>query len=109
VLALDAGRRACDVADVASVSPRFNRPVRSRVPALVLGDDYDPVTPPADGRRAARTLTNAFVVDTHGLGHTPALATDCTRGILRAFLDAPRSRPDTTCADQMTGPAWVPP
>jgi pimeloyl-ACP methyl ester carboxylesterase len=107
LLALGDANRACDVVDVESVPPAFNRPVRSDLPVLILGDDYDPVTPPADGIRAARTLPRSTTVATHGLGHTPALTNPCTLGILEAFLATPNEPPDTTCTDEMEGPIWV--
>jgi pimeloyl-ACP methyl ester carboxylesterase len=98
---------ACDVIRVKSVPAAFHQPVRSNVPILVYGDDYDPVTPPANGRRAARTLRRSTFVATHGLGHGVALKNECTLGIFSAFITDPTAPVDTTCADEMIGPAWA--
>jgi len=100
-------KTACDVMRVKSVPAAFNKPVHSKVPVLVYGDEYDPVTPPANSRRAARTLPRATFVATRGLGHGVALKTECTLGIFSAFLNAPTAPVDTTCAKEMPGPAWV--
>jgi TAP-like protein len=100
-------KTACDVIRVKSVPAAFNKPVHSKVPVLVYGDEYDPVTPPANGRRAARTLPRSTFVATHGLGHAVALKTECTLGIFRAFLNAPTAPVDIACAKEMPGPAWV--
>ena len=74
---------------------------------LVLGDDYDPVTPPANGRRAAHTLPQSTFVATQSLGHGVALKNQCTLGIFSAFLNTPTAPVDITCAKEMPGPAWV--
>jgi pimeloyl-ACP methyl ester carboxylesterase len=100
-------KTACDVTRVKSVPAAFNKPVRSKVPVLVMGDEYDPVTPPANGRRAARTLPRSTFVATHGLGHGVALKSECTLGIFSTFLNAPTAPTDITCAKEMPGPAWV--
>jgi pimeloyl-ACP methyl ester carboxylesterase len=100
-------KTACDVIRVKSVPAAFNKPARSRVPVLVMGDEYDPVTPPANGRRVARTLPRSTFVATHGLGHGVALKNECTLGIFSAFLNAPTAAVDITCAKEMPGPAWV--
>ena len=107
LLSLATTGNACDVIRVASVPAAFNRPVHSRRPVLLYGDEYDPVTPPGNGRAAARTLPRSTFVSTHGLGHGVARANECTRGIFDAFLDDPATAPDIGCAAEMSGPAWV--
>jgi pimeloyl-ACP methyl ester carboxylesterase len=98
---------ACDVMRVKSVPAAFNKPVRSNLPVLVYGDEYDPVTPPANGRRAARTLPRSTFVATHGLGHGAVLKNECALGIFGAFLTDPTAPVDITCTKEMLGPAWV--
>jgi pimeloyl-ACP methyl ester carboxylesterase len=100
-------KTACDVIRVKSVPAAFNKPVHSRVPVLVYGDEYDPVAPPANGRRAARTLSRSTFVATHGFGHGVALKHECTLGIFHAFLAEPTAPVDITCAKEMPGPAWA--
>lgn len=102
------GVRNCELWDVESVDPSFNLPVTSDVPALVLGTEYDPITPPADARRAARTLRGSTYVELPGLGHGAVFAHECPRSLLLAFFDAPGGELDTQCVETMRGPAWAP-
>lgn len=83
-----------------------NRPVRSAVPTLLLTGQLDPVTPPAEGRRASRTLSRRFFFEFPGLGHWVNPAHPCPRRIMLAFLDDPTRRPDARCLREMGPPAW---
>jgi pimeloyl-ACP methyl ester carboxylesterase len=107
LISLRTSGQACDVIRVKSLPAAFNKPVRSDLPVLVYGDEYDPVTPPANSRRAARTLRRSTFVPTHGLGHGAVLKNECTLGIFGAFLTDPAAPVDTTCAKEMFGPAWA--
>jgi pimeloyl-ACP methyl ester carboxylesterase len=107
LLSLRTREDACDVMRVKSVPAAFNQPVRSNVPVLVYGDEYDPVTPPENSRRAARTLDNSTFVATHGLGHGVTRKSECTLEIFGAFLTDPTTPVDITCASDMLGPAWA--
>lgn len=100
---------ACDVWDVSPADPSFNEPVRSDVPALILAGEYDPVTPPDDGRAAADDLTNSTFVLFPGLGHGEVFAHDCPLAIFRAFVADPAVPVDTSCVASMPPPAWVVP
>ncbi|HSJ52101.1 MAG TPA: alpha/beta fold hydrolase, partial [Anaerolineae bacterium] len=46
-----------------------DQPVSSDVPTLILAGQFDPITPPAFGREAARSLPNSFYFEFPGLGH----------------------------------------
>jgi pimeloyl-ACP methyl ester carboxylesterase len=87
--------------------PIESRPVRSDAPTLLLTGEYDPVTPPDESRRAARTLTHAYLFEFPGLGHWVNPVHPCPRQILLAFLDTPSRRPDAACIRRMTGPRWA--
>lgn len=108
LLALGSTRR-CELWDVESVDAAFNDPVVSDLPALVLGNEYDPVTPPADSERAARGFANGTFVLLPGLGHGAVLAHACPLGLFRAFLDNPAAPLDLSCVAAMGPPAWVTP
>jgi hypothetical protein len=73
-------------------------PVRSSIPALLLAGEYDPITPPAWGALAARTLSNSFFYEFpsagHGvLGHAPG----CAAAMIAQFLDRPSEAPESAC------------
>ncbi len=86
-----------------SADPIENRPVESSIPALVLAGAFDPITPPEFGHRVAENLDNAWYVEFPSLGHGVASADPCTRSVTLAFLDDPRTRPETACIAEMSG------
>lgn len=86
-----------------------NRPVTSNLPALVLAGEYDPATPPDDGRLAAATLGNSFFFEFPGSGHGVSADGGCALEIALAFLRDPRGEPDGSCIAEMGGPAFVVP
>jgi pimeloyl-ACP methyl ester carboxylesterase len=71
-------------------------PVVSAVPTLVVAGEFDPVTPPAWGRRVRATLANGFFVELPGQSHV-AGRSPCGRAIISAFLHDPSKLPDLTC------------
>jgi len=77
----------------------FSRPVRSKIPALVLAGSLDPITPASDSKRAAKTLSHSVYVEFAGFGHGVTNGLDCPRAIREAFLNNPRTLLDTSCAD----------
>lgn len=81
-------------------APAFHAPVRSEVPVLLYGGEFDPATPYEDAERAGRSLSNATLVFVPGASHAAFALDDCTRGIAHAFLDAPARKPDLACLGQ---------
>jgi pimeloyl-ACP methyl ester carboxylesterase len=90
-----------------AAGPAENQPATSDIPALVLAGEYDPATPPEDGRIAARTLRNSFFFEFPGLGHGVSVDGACPLSITLAFLEDPRAAPDAGCIAEMAGPAFV--
>ncbi len=75
--------RACKLWPRGVMDPDFKRPVVSDKPVLLLSGEDDPVTPPANAARAARTLPNSLSLVDPGQGHgnlfrgcAPRIATD---------------------------------
>lgn len=60
---------ACKVWPHGSVDADYRKPVRSRVPTLILSGELDPVTPPSYGEEAKRDLPNAEHRIVAGYGH----------------------------------------
>jgi pimeloyl-ACP methyl ester carboxylesterase len=99
----------CPTWDVPSVDASFNRIESTKVPTLVFGDEYDPVTPPADSERTARELGPAATfVRFPGLGHG-ASGEPCPRSIMQAFVAHPEAKVDTGCVTTMGPPKFVEP
>lgn len=91
----------CRLWDVEPLPAAFNRPVRSRIPSLVMAGTYDPATPPADSRATARTLRNATYVEFEGSGHGVSFENDCATGIILSFVDDPGAAVDIACAEDV--------
>lgn len=101
---------SCAEFGVAPAPAGFNDPVHSDLPTLVLGDEYDPVTPPDQSKHAAETLTHSTFVEFPGLGHGAVFSTpECPEIIFRAFLADPTAKVDTSCVAAMHPPKWVVP
>jgi pimeloyl-ACP methyl ester carboxylesterase len=99
----------CPTWDVPSVDASFNHVEPTKVPTLVFGDEYDPVTPPADSERTARELGRAATfVRFPGLGHG-ASGEPCPRSIMQAFVAHPDAEVDTGCVAAMGPPRFVEP
>ena len=84
-------------------------PVVSDIPALVMSGFFDPITPPAYGMRAAETLSRSYFFEFPGLGHGVSAAHECPLSMTLAFLDDPRTAPDSRCIDDMGDPGFLTP
>jgi pimeloyl-ACP methyl ester carboxylesterase len=97
----------CTIWNAGTAPAVENQPVTSDIPTLILSGEYDPATPPDDGRAAAATLSNSYFFEFPGLGHGISAETECSLGISKAFLNDPTSKPDDSCVAQMGGPAFT--
>jgi pimeloyl-ACP methyl ester carboxylesterase len=95
----------CAAWRVSSAGVQANNPVESDVPVLVLAGEFDPVTPPAWGRRLLRTLTNARFVQVAGQSHG-AMFNRCGGQMTIAFLRDPRAPLNGDCIAKMAGIAF---
>ena len=69
------------------VAAEFFEPTTSDIPTLLLSGTQDPVTPPAQGTLAAKTLTNSKHIVVGGVGHI-ASTQPCVRRIITKFVEA---------------------
>ncbi len=69
------------------VAPEFFEPTTSDIPTLLLSGTQDPVTPPAQGSLAAKTLSNSKHIVVTGVGHI-ASPLPCVRRIITKFIEA---------------------
>jgi pimeloyl-ACP methyl ester carboxylesterase len=95
----------CEAWDVGRSPRRERKAVRSAVPTLILVGEYDPTTPPADGRLAAETLSNSYFFELPGIGHD-ATALECPRLVRNRFLDDPSTSPDHRCLEDLGPPSF---
>ncbi len=97
----------CKAWGVGKGNDNDNQPVKSDIPTLVIEDTFDPVTPPAYGKRVAETLTHSYYYEIPNAGHGASLAGSCQFGIVRAFIDQPTVKPNDACIASIGGPAFV--
>jgi pimeloyl-ACP methyl ester carboxylesterase len=98
---------ACQLWQVAPASASFKAPVTSDIPTLVLEDAYDPITPPANGDAAAKTLSHSYVMHFPGTGHGAYLTGICPLSIVNAFFADPTTAPNSGCIGGMGEPAFT--
>jgi pimeloyl-ACP methyl ester carboxylesterase len=87
----------CAVWPKGGIPDGFKTPVVSRAPALLLSGEADPVTPPDNAARAARTLANSFQIVVPGQGHN-IIFRGCIPRLAADFIDRGTAAGlDTTC------------
>jgi pimeloyl-ACP methyl ester carboxylesterase len=72
-------------------------PVKSPLPTLIVTAEFDPGTHRSLGPNVQRTLENSQLVEVPGAGHAGRFAHECTRTLMRDFLNAPLQKRDTSC------------
>jgi pimeloyl-ACP methyl ester carboxylesterase len=77
---------ACEGWPHAVLPGDFNAPLASDKPVLVLSGGLDPVTPPANGKRVAETLSNSRHVVAAGYGHIVSPHA-CAPRLIEKFID----------------------
>jgi pimeloyl-ACP methyl ester carboxylesterase len=93
-------REACALWPRAKIERDYSQPVKSDVPVLILTGQWDPVTPPSNGERAAKTLTNSLhvVVPSGAHGLNGLEGTDCLDDLIVKFVESGTTKGlDTAC------------
>ena len=82
-------REACALWPRASISADYSEPVRGSAPVLILTGQWDPVTPPENGDKAARYLPNSLhIIVPHGghaLGGLDGI--ECVDNLITQFIE----------------------
>jgi pimeloyl-ACP methyl ester carboxylesterase len=99
---------ACIIWDADQAGEIEAQPVESDIPTLLLSGEYDPVTPPAWGQMAARSLSHSYFYEFPGLSHG-VTESACPLHIAQAFLDDPTTAPDAGCIADLTPPVFFVP
>lgn len=97
---LDRFEPICTLWDVDELGDAADAPVYSDVPTLILSGEYDPITPPENGKILAQTLTNAYVLTFPAVGHG-VFGLDCGNRIMLQFLDQPTVAPEVSCMNEL--------
>ena len=82
-------REACALWPRAEIERDYAQPVKSDAPVLILTGEWDPVTPPSNAERVAKTLTNSLNIvvphGAHGLGGLEGM--DCIDNLIVDFIE----------------------
>lgn len=96
----------CQFWKVQQVPAEQKQAVTSNLPTLVLAGEYDPITPPALGQDAAKTLSKSYFFLFPGQGHGQEYSSTCSDSIISAFQNNPDQQPSGACINNMTEPAF---
>lgn len=93
-------RDACALWPRAEIERDYSQPVKSHLPVLILTGEWDPVTPPSNGERVAKTLSNSLHVvvpsGAHGLDGLEGM--DCIDNLIVQFIERGATKGlDTAC------------
>jgi pimeloyl-ACP methyl ester carboxylesterase len=78
-------------------------PVASSVPSLLLSGDFDPITPPEYAEIVGKTLQNKYSLVFPNGAHGQMSSDPCAESIMKAFINDPTQRPESSCLDNATG------
>lgn len=84
-MVVDSLQAVCSVWPRGIIDTDFHQPWTSDKPVLLLSGALDPVTPPANAERAARSLPNSLHIVAPGQGHG-LLGLSCVPALLSHFL-----------------------
>ena len=80
--------------------------VTSTIPTLILSGQYDPGTPPANGKLAERTLSKSYFFLFPDASHILLYTNACADSIILAFHDSPTKQPDASCLQRLGPPRF---
>lgn len=98
---IEAFKAACSVWPHGSMPPDFHQPLQSKVPALLMSGEFDPVTPPRYGDEVVKGLPNGRHFVLKGQGHN-VVARGCMPRLLDQFLDKADAKSlDASCLERL--------
>ena len=98
---LDGLRAICEVWPRGPVDADFDKPLHSKVPALLLSGEFDPATPASYGSIAAKGFENSLHLVVPGQGHGQTQL-PCVQKLLRKFITAGTTHGlDTACVSEI--------
>jgi pimeloyl-ACP methyl ester carboxylesterase len=93
----------CENWPVEEAAPWVKEPLVSDIPTLILGGEFDPVTPPEYGELIAGYLSASYVFELPGVGHDVLTASECARNLIGDFVADPTQSLDASCIAEMPG------
>ncbi|HEX2916575.1 MAG TPA: alpha/beta fold hydrolase [Chloroflexia bacterium] len=88
----------CQKWNVQKAPPAQISLIKSAIPTLVMEGQIDPITPPENGQRVAKGLSNSFYVEFPASTHVEVQpGNTCAINVMTAFLTNPKAKPDSSC------------
>lgn len=88
-----------------AVPADFNQPLATKVPALVLAGEFDPVTPPRYGEEIVKSLANGRLFVLRGQGHS-VIGAGCMPKLFTQFIEKADAKAlDGKCLDTLAYPS----
>ncbi len=102
-----AQKRACSIWNVPPMPPRFNAPVRSNAPVLMISGSDDPATPPSYAAAELPFLPNGRLIIVKGAGHAAELP--CTDRLIVQFvgLRSAKHLRNASCQNSFKRPSFA--
>ena len=98
---IDALRTQCAVWPRGERPADFHLPLVSDLPILVLGGEFDPVTPPRYGEQVVKNLSHGRLLVLHGQGHN-VIPIGCMPKLMARFIDTADAKSlDAHCLDKL--------
>lgn len=91
----------CRAWPVTEMDEWVKEPVVSNIPTLILSGEFDPVTPSEYADLAAAHLSQSYVYEFPGVGHSPIGGSACVRQMVGEFVQDPSLAPDDSCIAEL--------
>lgn len=105
---LKSAQDLCRAFGITQVGTQERQPVVSDVPTLVLAGEYDPITPPANGRTVADAFSHSFYFLFPGSGHGELFErSDCALALAASFFNDPAKAPGAGCIAGLAEPNFL--
>ena len=91
----------CASFEVTPTASSTRAAVESDIPTLILTGQFDTMTPPVWSRFAADTLSQSYLFEIPGYGHSATFAGPCPASMAIQFLQDPSKAPDASCVAEM--------
>ena len=98
----------CEGWGVEEAAASFKEPLVSDIPTLLMGGEFDPVTPIEFAEDVAETLSHSYLYEFDGVGHNIMAASSCARKTMGEFFEDPYQSPQASCVAELEGGFAVP-
>jgi pimeloyl-ACP methyl ester carboxylesterase len=96
----------CKMWDVAKAPAAQREVTRNAIPTLVIAGSYDAMTSAKAAEAAAKPIPGSTLIVIPGVGHYVLPKSECAQKVMHAFVDNPKTKPDTSCVAALKVPPF---